>query len=76
VSVVEDEAALEGTPMEMHVFLATVDGVVTVRSEIAALAWVGADGRLPGRLAPAVRNHVLPQLASRGLVAVTRAASA
>jgi len=67
-AVVEDVAALEGTPMEMHVFLATVRGAVTPRAEIAALAWVGAQGDPPGRLAPAIRNHVLPHLVERGLL--------
>ena len=68
-AVVEDEAALEGTPMEMHVFLASVGGAAAARAEIATLVWVGADGHVPGRLAPAIRNHVLPQLRARGLLA-------
>jgi len=67
-AVVEDDAALERTPMEMHVYLATVAGVVTARAEIAALTWVGRNGEIPGRPAPAIRNHVLPQLAARGLL--------
>lgn len=67
-AVVRDEAALEGTPMQMDVYLASVAGAVTARAEIAALAWVGADGDVPGRLAPAIRNHVLPQLNARGLL--------
>ena len=68
-AVVDDEAALERTPMEMHVFLASVEGEVEAHAEIATLAWVGADGHVPGRLAPAIRNHVLPQLRARGLLA-------
>ena len=50
--VVSDEAALEGVAMEMHVYLATVDGEVAPRAEIAALAWVDATGASPGTLAP------------------------
>jgi 8-oxo-dGTP diphosphatase len=69
LSVVHDEAALERTPMEMHVYLARVDGEPTARAEIETLAWVGADGRSPGVLAPAIRNHVLPQLVAHGLIA-------
>ena len=70
-AVVEDEAALEGTPMEMHVFLATVSGAVTPRAEIAAVAWVGPAGEPDVRLAPAIRNQVLPALAARGLIAAS-----
>jgi ADP-ribose pyrophosphatase YjhB (NUDIX family) len=67
-AVVEDEAALEGTRMEMHVFLATVDGGAAPRAEIARLAWLGAQGEPPGRLAPAIRNHVLPRLTACRLI--------
>jgi 8-oxo-dGTP pyrophosphatase MutT (NUDIX family) len=66
--VVRDEAALEGSPMEMHVYLASVDGALSPKAEIARVAWVGASGESPGELAPAIRNHVLPQLAARGLI--------
>jgi 8-oxo-dGTP diphosphatase len=69
LAVVSDQAALERTPMEMHVYLATVAGAVTPLAEIEAVAWVGADGVSPGILAPAVRNYVLPQLAARRLIA-------
>ncbi len=68
-SVVSDEAALEGVAMEMQVYLVRVGGPISTRAEIAALAWVGADGEGPGRLAPAIRNHVLPELAARQLIA-------
>ncbi|MGP3986959.1 NUDIX hydrolase [Streptomyces sp. 3N207] len=53
-------AALEGVPMRMTVFRATLDGQPEPGAEIAALRWTdGTDG--PGlNLAPAVRNHVLP----------------
>jgi 8-oxo-dGTP diphosphatase len=69
LSVVSDEAALERQPMEMRVYLTTVEGVATAQAEIAELAWVAADGRSPGTLAPAIRHHVLPQLAARRLIA-------
>jgi 8-oxo-dGTP diphosphatase len=69
LSVVADEAALERTPMEMRVYLATVAGRAAPRSEIEGVAWVGANGLGPGHLAPAIRNHVLPELAARRLIA-------
>jgi 8-oxo-dGTP diphosphatase len=68
LAVVSDEAALECTPIEMHVYLATVEGSISPRAEISAVAWVGADGASPGRLAPAIRNHLLPQLTARRLI--------
>jgi 8-oxo-dGTP diphosphatase len=68
LAVVTDQAALERTPMEMHVYLATIDGTAAAQAEIAQLAWAGAAGTVPGRLAPAIRNHVLPTLAARGLI--------
>jgi 8-oxo-dGTP diphosphatase len=67
--VVSDRAALEETKMELRVYLVRVDGPISPRAEIAAVAWVGADGESPGRLAPAIRNHVLPELVARRLVA-------
>jgi 8-oxo-dGTP diphosphatase len=69
LGVVSDEAAIEGVAMEMHVYLVRVSGPISTRAEIAAMAWVGADGAGPGRLAPAIRNHVLPELAARQLIA-------
>jgi 8-oxo-dGTP diphosphatase len=69
LAIVSDRAALEGSPMVMHVYVATVKGTLSPQAEIDALAWVGASGDSPGRLAPAVENHVLPQLAARGLIA-------
>jgi 8-oxo-dGTP diphosphatase len=68
-SLVSEEAALEGVTMEMEVYLVRVGGPISIRAEIAALAWVGADGEGPGRLAPAIRKHVLPELAARRLIA-------
>jgi ADP-ribose pyrophosphatase YjhB (NUDIX family) len=67
-NVVSDVAALERIPMEMHVYLVSVGGVISPRAEIARVAWVGANGETPGRLAPAIRNHVLPQLVARQLI--------
>jgi 8-oxo-dGTP diphosphatase len=67
--VVSEEAALERVPMEMPVYLCDVEGEIERHAEIAALAWVGAGGECPGALAPAIRNHVLPFLTARGLVA-------
>jgi 8-oxo-dGTP pyrophosphatase MutT (NUDIX family) len=68
LGVVSDEAAIEGVAMKMHVYLVRVSRPISTRAEIAALTWVGADGEVPGRLAPAVRNHVLPELAARQLI--------
>jgi 8-oxo-dGTP pyrophosphatase MutT (NUDIX family) len=69
LGLVSDEAALEGTAMEMQVYRVSVAGVIASRAEIARVAWVGANGESPGRLAPAIRNHVLPQLVAHQLVA-------
>jgi ADP-ribose pyrophosphatase YjhB (NUDIX family) len=69
LSVVCDEAALERRAMEMRVYLVAVDGDISPRAEISGIAWVGAAGESPGRLAPAIRNHVLPQLVARQLIA-------
>jgi len=69
LAVVRDQAALEPAQLEMDVYLATVKGPVAPRAEIEGIAWVGADGRSPGVLAPAIRNQVLPRLVGLGLVA-------
>jgi len=59
---VEDIAALEGVPMRMTVFAADLAGRPAPAAELAALGWTnGHDSYVP-RLAPAVRNHVLPLL--------------
>ena len=60
-SVVSDEAALERVAMEMRVYLVRVGGLISTGAEIAALAWVGANGEVSGKLAPAIRNQVLPK---------------
>ncbi|MET7327803.1 NUDIX domain-containing protein [Nonomuraea sp. NPDC005650] len=63
---VEDVAALEGVPMRMTVFTARVSGDPRPAAELAALGWTdGRDAYVP-RLAPAVRNHVLPLLVRAG----------
>jgi 8-oxo-dGTP diphosphatase len=69
LTVVHERAALEGVPMEMEVYRCVVEGSVEPRAEIAALAWVGSEGPHQDRLAPAIRNHVLPFLAELGLIA-------
>jgi 8-oxo-dGTP diphosphatase len=68
LALVEDRAALEDGLVELDVRLAVVDGVAEPRAEIAALIWVGAAGESRGTIAPAVRNHVLPELRARGLI--------
>ncbi|MGK4907117.1 NUDIX domain-containing protein [Streptomyces albus] len=50
-------AALEGVPMTMTVFRATLEGRPAPAAEIAALRWTDGTGL---DLAPAVRDHVLP----------------
>jgi len=65
---VEDMAALEGVPMRMTVFTAGLAGRPEPAAELAALGWTdGRDGYEP-RLAPAVRNHVLPLLVQAGVL--------
>jgi 8-oxo-dGTP diphosphatase len=68
-AVVSDRAALERLPLELEVYLVAIEGAPAPLAEIGALAWVGADGAVPGVLAPAIRNHVLPQLGARRLIA-------
>lgn len=66
-TVVDDIAALEHVPMRMTVFRATVSGIPRPCAEIAELRWTdGLDETLP--LAPAVRNHIIPQLLREGLL--------
>ncbi|GAA1397257.1 NUDIX domain-containing protein [Kitasatospora putterlickiae] len=64
---IEAVAALEGVPMRMTVFEAGLDRAPAPAAELADLRWT--DGRDPGlRLAPAVRDHLLPLLRERGLL--------
>ena len=67
-ALVRDRAALEDRAMEMDVFLTAVDGEVNPRAEIAAVAWIGGTDTAPRTLAPAIRNHVIPQLMALDLV--------
>jgi len=55
--------------MEMQMNPVRVGGPISPRAEIAAAAWVGANGPSPGTLAPAIRNHVRPELIARRLIA-------
>ena len=57
-------AALEGVPMWMTVFLARLAGTPTPAAEIAALRWWPRE-RTP-RLAPAIRDVVIPRLQLAG----------
>ncbi|MEU5837671.1 NUDIX domain-containing protein [Streptomyces diacarni] len=50
-------AALEGVPMRLVVFRAALDEPPRAAAEIAALRWT--DGK-DVRLAPAIRDHVVP----------------
>jgi 8-oxo-dGTP diphosphatase len=68
LSVVRDEAALERTAMEMQVYLASVEGVISPQAEISGVAWVDGSSESPGTLAAAIRNQVLPDLAARQLI--------
>ncbi|MET8471023.1 NUDIX domain-containing protein [Streptomyces sp. NPDC006422] len=64
LAVVEDVAALEGVPMRMEVFTATLSGTPVPAAELAALRWT--DGRDGVRLAPAVGGQVVPLLREAG----------
>ncbi|MBE1585776.1 NUDIX domain-containing protein [Nonomuraea angiospora] len=65
---VEAVAALEGVPMRMTVFTAGVSGDPRPAAELAALGWTdGRDAYAP-RLAPAVRDHVVPLLVRAGVL--------
>jgi 8-oxo-dGTP diphosphatase len=61
---VRGRAALEGVAMHMSVFLVELRGAPAPAAEIAALAWWPGPQRL--RLAPAVREHVIPALRDAG----------
>ncbi|WP_214409150.1 NUDIX hydrolase [Sphaerisporangium fuscum] len=69
---VEDMAALEGVPMRMMVFTARLAGRPTPAAELAALGWTDGRDRYEPRLAPAVRNQVLPLLVRAGALVETR----
>ena len=67
-TVVSGVAALEGTPMEMTVYVATLDREPRAASEIAALAWFSPHQPFAGVLAPAVADSVVPALAADALI--------
>jgi len=58
-TVVSGVAALEGTPMEMTVYLATLDREPRAASEIAALDWFEPRRQFAGVVAPAVARSVV-----------------
>jgi 8-oxo-dGTP diphosphatase len=57
-------AALEGVEMAMTVFLARLAGTPAPAAEIAGIRWWPHDTHL--RLAPAIRDHVIPDLQRAG----------
>ncbi|MFB6674819.1 NUDIX domain-containing protein [Streptomyces sp. NPDC056390] len=64
---VEALAALEGVPMKMTVFEARISRTPQPAAELADLKWVsGHESDL--RIAPAVRDHVLPLLRQHGVL--------
>ncbi|MGW3498711.1 NUDIX hydrolase [Streptomyces sp. NPDC001020] len=63
---VEALAALEGVPMKMTVFEASISQVPRPAAELADLRWISGD-EPDVRLAPAVRDQVLPLLRQGGL---------
>ena len=67
-AVVEDVAALEKVPMRMTVYLAALIGEPQPAAELAALVWTTCEDPDRPFLAPALRNHVVPQLVASGLI--------
>lgn len=65
---VEDMAALEDVPMCMTVFTANLTGPPKPAAELAALGWTDGRDAYEPRLAPAVRNQVLPLLVRAALL--------
>ncbi|MEV0228656.1 NUDIX domain-containing protein [Nonomuraea sp. NPDC050786] len=63
---IEDMAALEGVPMRMTVYTARLAGRPKPAAELAALGRTDGRDRFGPRLAPAVRNQVLPLLVRAG----------
>ncbi|WP_237535845.1 NUDIX domain-containing protein [Streptomyces sp. SID3343] len=69
LGVVADTAALEGVPMRLTVFAATIDQEPRPAAELAHLRWFAADDDHSTTLAPAIRNHVIPLLVGAGRLA-------
>ena len=67
-AVVSGVAALEGMPLEMTVYLTTLDGEPRAASEIAALMWFSPRRPFTGVLAPAVADSVVPALVAAGVL--------
>ncbi|MGW2594193.1 NUDIX hydrolase [Streptomyces sp. NPDC001515] len=65
---VESVAALEGVPLAMTVFESRLSGTPVPAAELAHLRWVSGHEE-DIRIAPAVRDHVLPLLRRKGLLA-------
>ncbi len=63
---IEAQAALEGVPMRMTVFEASISGIPRPAAELADMRWITGD-EPDLRLAPAVRDQVLPLLRRNGL---------
>lgn len=62
---IEAEAAIERIPMRLTVFEARIAGRPEPAAELADLRWTSGDE--PGlRLAPAVRDHLIPMLRRSG----------
>ncbi|KUO19609.1 hypothetical protein AQJ91_18910 [Streptomyces dysideae] len=61
-------AALERVLMRMTVFEARLSHVPRPVAELAAMRWISGQER-DIEFAPAVRDHVLPLLTERGLLA-------
>jgi len=68
LGVVSGVAALEGIPMEMTVYLATLDREPHPAREIAALRWFSPRRAFGRVLAPAVSDAVVPTLVAAGLL--------
>jgi 8-oxo-dGTP diphosphatase len=60
-------AALEGVEMWMSVFLTRLNGTPRPAAEIAGMRWWPES---PVRLAPAVRDQVIPRLRAAGLLSI------
>ncbi|TMR07723.1 NUDIX domain-containing protein [Nonomuraea zeae] len=65
---VEDVAALEGVPMRMTVYTARLDRGPSPDAELAALGWTDGRDEFEPRLAPAVRDQVVPLLVRAGVL--------